>query len=337
MMAPAMDRPSFQERAARAKAATPLSSLIGASVKLRHVGHAFGGLCPFHHEKTPSFNVNDQLGRYKCFGCGAGGDALDWIAHVERVGPARALEILEARGGLSPVKAIDQGAVEAWRAQREREQAEDQASKVAWARGLWRECRPIKGTLAERYLAARAILIDPGPAVGFHGGLKHPTTGAALHPVMVAAVTDAAGQTFGIHRTFLAASGKAKADLAPAKMMGGVCAGRCVRLGMPSKVTGNVLAIGEGIESCLSVRQVMGLPVWAALSLANMGRVPVPPDGAVREIILLADADEADRAAADEARARAADMYVERGFSVRIATPPEGSDFNDVLRTERQP
>ncbi len=93
-----------------------------------------------------------------------------------------------------------------------------------------------------------------------------------------------------------------------------------------------MLAIGEGIETSLSVRQATGLPVWAALSLSNMGNVPVPSNGTVREIILLADADEADRQAAEAVRMQAADAYRRAGFDVRIACPPEGSDFNDVLR-----
>ena len=41
------------------------------------------GCCPFHDEKTPSFHVSDQKGIYKCFGCGVGGDAIDFVMRIE--------------------------------------------------------------------------------------------------------------------------------------------------------------------------------------------------------------------------------------------------------------
>jgi DNA primase len=92
---------TFQERAVRLKANLRLSDLIRRSVELRHSGSGFQGICPFHHEKTPSFTVNDQLGRFKCFGCGASGDAIDWIVQREGVSAARALDVLESGAGLS--------------------------------------------------------------------------------------------------------------------------------------------------------------------------------------------------------------------------------------------
>lgn len=309
-----------------------LSTLVGQSVPLRRTGSGFSGLCPFHRERTPSLNVNDLLARFKCFGCGASGDAIDWVAQRDGVTPIEALEILERHLGL-PSSAYEKALHDAgtWRAQRDRELADDQARKSCWARRLWRECRPIGGTIAEAYLRSRAITITPGASLAFHPGLRHPSIGG-LHAGMVAAVTDAAGRVFGIHRTFLAADGQAKANLQPTKMMAGLCLGNCVRFGLPGAESGHVLAVGEGIESSLSVRQATGLPVWAALSLSNMGRVPVPFDGSVHEIVLLADADETDRAAADAVRIRAADAYSRAGFTVKIARPPEGTDFNDVLR-----
>ncbi len=53
-----------------------LVDLIGRFVNLRPAGANWKGLCPFHAEKTPSFNVNPRKGIFKCFGCGVGGDAF---------------------------------------------------------------------------------------------------------------------------------------------------------------------------------------------------------------------------------------------------------------------
>jgi len=60
-----------------------ISEVIGRHVELRQRGRALLGLCPFHNEKTPSFNVNDEQGYYHCFGCGAGGDAVKFLREIE--------------------------------------------------------------------------------------------------------------------------------------------------------------------------------------------------------------------------------------------------------------
>ncbi len=56
-----------------------LVDLVGRYVALKQAGRSFKGLCPFHHEKTPSFHVNPQLGIFHCFGCAAGGNAFAFL------------------------------------------------------------------------------------------------------------------------------------------------------------------------------------------------------------------------------------------------------------------
>lgn len=57
--------------------------IVGRYVELRRAGRNFKGLCPFHQERTPSFNVNPDRKGYKCFGCGAGGDAIRFVMEIE--------------------------------------------------------------------------------------------------------------------------------------------------------------------------------------------------------------------------------------------------------------
>lgn len=330
-----MTKGPFRERAARAKARVLLSMLVGQTVALRRSGSSLMGLCPFHSERSPSFSVSDFHGRFRCFGCGVTGDALDWIVFTERKTPLQALQSLERQfSGCVPTadsRAIAKALPVA--SGRSEQLAAERLRRSDWARRLWQDCQPLRGSLAELYLRSRSIWIAPGPAIAFHPGLPHPAVRRSF-PAMVASITDAHGRVIGIHRTFLDPDGRGKADVVPAKMMAGICAGGCVRLGVPGRAADHVLAIGEGIETSLSVRQATGLPVWAALSLSNIGGVPVPRDGTIRQIILLADADETDRQMAKDVRARAAENYYQAGFSVRIAHPNEGGDFNDMLRGE---
>jgi DNA primase len=314
------------ERFARIRAAVQLSDVIGQRVTLKRRGTLHKGLCPFHNEKTPSLVVDDNKERWKCFGCGAGGDVVDFVAKWENIDAMAALARLEQERGLSAAGAFDHAAARAARAKADEEERQ---RVISAARKLWFDSVPLTGTPAETYLRGRGITIDPGPALRFHPDLRHQPSGERL-PAMVAAVTDATGYVTGVHRTYLGPDGATKASVAPAKMMLGACGGGCTRFGRPDAAGGQRLGIGEGIETCLSVRQATGLPVWAALTLGNMGALPVPRP--VREIILLADADEKDRAAADRQRAAAADRYAGLGFWVRLAVPPDGTDFNDLLR-----
>jgi DNA primase len=79
----------------------PLEQVVGDHVALRSAGAGrLKGLCPFHDEKTPSFTVNPTLGFYKCFGCGASGDAITFVREIEHLDFADAVEMLARRVGI---------------------------------------------------------------------------------------------------------------------------------------------------------------------------------------------------------------------------------------------
>jgi hypothetical protein len=104
-------------------------------------------------------------------------------------------------------------------------------------------------------------------------------------------------------------------------MMLGPCRGGVVGLADPT----NVLMVGGGIETCLAAMQATGHPAWAALSTSGLRSLDLPAD--VRDVIVLADADDAGEAAAKDCAYR----WKREGRRVRIARPPQGMDFNDML------
>jgi DNA primase len=79
-----------------------VKTIQGYGVKLKRTGSTgrYLGLCPFHTEKTPSFNVNAAMQRFKCFGCQLGGDALNFVMEIERISFFEALKLLAETNGI---------------------------------------------------------------------------------------------------------------------------------------------------------------------------------------------------------------------------------------------
>ena len=84
----------------RLRATLVLSDVVQQYVALRRVGRNWVGLCPFHAEKSGSFNVRDETGRYKCFGCGAGGDAFKFVQEIDHLDFVAAVESLAAKNNV---------------------------------------------------------------------------------------------------------------------------------------------------------------------------------------------------------------------------------------------
>jgi DNA primase len=68
--------------------------------ELKHTGRNYFACCPFHSEKTPSFSVNEDIQRFKCFGCGVSGDVINFIEKIEGIDFPKAVEIAANRAGV---------------------------------------------------------------------------------------------------------------------------------------------------------------------------------------------------------------------------------------------
>ncbi|MGE0725380.1 MAG: DNA primase, partial [Alphaproteobacteria bacterium] len=82
------------------KARVGLVDTISRRVRLQRAGTVHKGLCPFHNEKTPSFTVDPRRGTYHCFGCGAHGNAIDFVMQTESLGFREAVEKLAGEVGM---------------------------------------------------------------------------------------------------------------------------------------------------------------------------------------------------------------------------------------------
>jgi DNA primase len=109
------------ETIAAVKERADIVALIGETVALKRAGRTFKGLCPFHKEKTPSFNVNPERGYFHCFGCGEKGSAIDFVIKLEGHSFPEAVRILAERLG---IEVVETGSGDADRARVERQKRE---------------------------------------------------------------------------------------------------------------------------------------------------------------------------------------------------------------------
>ena len=79
---------------------TDIVELVGSYVQLKRKGRLYGGLCPFHSEKTPSFYVYPDTQSFYCFGCQAAGDAISFVKKINNISGGEAIKLLASRAGM---------------------------------------------------------------------------------------------------------------------------------------------------------------------------------------------------------------------------------------------
>ncbi len=84
----------------RIRSTVSIVDVIGQHVQLKRAGRNWVGLCPFHAERSPSFNVREETARYKCFGCDKSGDVFTFVQEIEHTDFLGAVEYLANRAGI---------------------------------------------------------------------------------------------------------------------------------------------------------------------------------------------------------------------------------------------
>lgn len=285
-------------------------------------GHWFGhyglAFCPAHdNTNTPALSIkNAESGALLSF-CHAGCTYTDVQAALRNIGllpneyslsaPVQKRRVLN----YSNAPTSDQRIVA--------------ANHARYAATMWRSALPIADTFAARYLKNRFISCPLPPTLRFMSNCPHPKNGTL--PAMLARVDGAIG--FSLHRTYLANGGLGKTKVQPNKAMLGSCKGGAVHLSSSQIHTeGGPLVVTEGIENGLSL--LSGLldepaTVWAALSTSGIISLNLPRKPG--HLIIAADGDDAGQCASRKLSMRA----VRLGWRVSHLTPPNGSDWNDLL------
>lgn len=288
----------------------PLADLIDETIPPSGLIH-----CRFHDDSLPSLKIYDD--HYHCFGCGAHGNAIDWLVEVEGLDRDEALEVLETWDPPPRPQAT---------------KAEDKNQTRALE--LWGQSKPIAATLAARYLTEpRRIDLSALPA-GIDDVLRfHPCCPfgpGTRHPCLIALMRDALTDTpTGIHRIALTPAVFTQPDHKVERRMLGHAG--VVKL-WPS---GLQLVVGEGLETVLAAatripyRGALLRPAWAVLSAPALSQFPLIPK--VERLIILADHDLNGKG---QAAAEACKQQWRQDGRTGIVLLPDrpGTDFNDLVR-----
>ena len=148
-----MSAPIPEQVIAEIRERNDIVSVISEYVQLRRTGKNWKGLCPFHKEKTPSFNVNQDEQLYYCFGCGVGGNVINFIMAIENLPFLDALERLAERAGIPIVPKAISPQEKRERSERERFLQLHQVAQEFFSRTLFSSA----GVSARQYLATRGI------------------------------------------------------------------------------------------------------------------------------------------------------------------------------------
>jgi DNA primase len=169
------------------KSHADIVQVVQERVPLRRAGTSWKGLCPFHGEKTPSFNVHGDKGYFKCFGCGVGGDVIKFIELYDKLPFPEAVRQLAGRFGL-PVPEPEESREDA-EASRDREAL----LKVHEVAAAWfkEQLATPAGAAARRFLAERGVTAEMierqgiGYAPSGREGLKSYLVNAGFTPALL--------------------------------------------------------------------------------------------------------------------------------------------------------
>lgn len=305
------------------------------SARIRMLKAAFGGdltnggrtlLCATlgHPPKDRGTSITEKVG--------APGNLL---VHSHNGTPAdalamkdRALGVLGERQTYSgPARQSNPAEVRRREEARRKAEAQERAETLRLQRrahSMWREAIDPADSPVSSYLRSRGLDLPPhiaGAVIRYHPRCPW---GEGTAPAMVTLIRAVhTGEPIGIHRTAFDQSG-AKIG----RKVFGSAAGGAIMLDDFADV-GSGLTVGEGVETCLAARQLGLAPVWALISVGNIGALPVL--AGVEALTVLGEVDTAPSRPSATAFERVAARWHAEGRAVDLVMPRIGRDMNDVI------
>jgi DNA primase len=337
------------------KEANDIVDVVGSYVALRPAGPTFKGLCPFHEDHRPSFDVDPRRQRFRCWSCGKYGDVLTFVQEHERVDFREALELLARRAGIT---------LEKWGAGQHNRGRALMLEVVKWAAEQFHQClldSPLADA-ARRYLGERRLT---GETVRRFGLGYAPLSGDWLLQRAQAArvstdlleqvgliarrtegngyydrfrdrilfpIRDARGQTMGFGGRILPSSPLSARGPKYYNSSGTPLFAKGEHLygldqACQAATKAGQLAVVEGYTDVLMAHQLGIANVVATMGTALNARHVHHLRRFVSRVVLIFDADAGGNTGVD----RALEVFVTHNLDLKIATLPEGLDPCDLL------
>ncbi len=339
----------------RIKEANDVVDVVGGYVALRPVGPTFKGLCPFHDDHRPSFDVDPRRQRYRCWSCGKTGDVINFIMEHDHVEFRDALELLARRAGISLEKsaesphqrsravmldimrwAVDQyhqflrqapGAEDARRYLHERLLSADTISRFALgfapAGGEWLVSRATQAGLSCDTLEKVGLIARRTEGRGYYDRFRE----RIMFPIR-----DRNGHSIGFGGRILP-SNPLSARLAKYYNSSGTPLFNKseqlygLDLARQAGAAAGYLAVVEGYTDVLMAHQMDIRQVVSTMGTALTARHVQQLLRWVKRVVLVFDADAGGNTGVD----RALEIFVSQNVDLAIATLPEGMDPWDLL------
>ncbi len=331
------------------KMRSDITDIVSSYVSLKKRGRNMIGLCPFHSEKTPSFNIYPENGSFYCFGCGVGGDVITFIMKIENLDYIEAVKFLAMRAGMSmPEDSYDDGASKLKGRILE-------ANREA-ARFFHAQLMSEKGKPAQNYLTGRAL--SRQTVIKFGLGYAPSNRFALSDHLRKKGFKDE--EIVAANLAFKRTSGKGIVDRFSDRVMfpiidlrGNVIAfgGRILTDQKPKylntsdtlafKKSSNLFSLNNakntGLRTLILCEGYMDVIALNAAgfqnAVATLGTALTPEQALLMkryadEIVICYDADEAGQ----KATAKAIDILRNAGLVIRVLTIPDGKDPDEFIR-----
>jgi DNA primase len=343
----------------RVRDAVDMVEVVSARTELRRAGAStLKGLCPFHEERTPSFQIDPVKKLYHCFGCGAGGDVFRFVMETEGVDFRGALELLADRSGVALEREDEDPAAAARRQRRERLYSLLARATDHYARFLWESA---EATAAREYLASRGLheatlrefRVGYAPSAWDHMYVRSRRAGFSEEELLGAGLAQRSQRRPSLYDRFRARLMFPLCDLRGRVVGFGARAlresqlpkylnssegelyhkGRHLfgadRARAAAARAGEVVVV-EGYTDVLALHQA-GMPTAVGIMGTSMTEAQLAEAALLAPRVILAlDAD----AAGQEAMVRAARVAARRSLDLRVVELPSGQDPADLVGGE---
>ncbi len=287
---------------------------------VRRCGEGWTALCPAHDDSDPSLSIQYSESGQILVHCFAGCTQEAVISELRALG-VWSKPSVNRLGNRSNLKSNNRG-----------------PDATRYCSEIWAQCLEVTDDadhLVRVYLETRGLDSKGLPdCIRLHPSLRYINNGqsANSYPTMVARISGQDHDLVGLLRTFLSSNGQ-KANVAQAKKALGRVSGGAIRLDTPSET----LALAEGLETALAVRQATGLPTWCAVSASNLKKVSIPES--VSTVHIFGDKDR--NLKGQNSASEACDLLYRKGKTVywhlprqQIPQDKQGIDWLDTLVSE---